>query len=84
MRPLADDETRGLRPGSADVPTDLTWVNLVHTWPQQERSRASRKASFRTLKSLACTGVLGTAILMTHTHRGIDPSATEDLVRKFA
>jgi hypothetical protein len=52
--------------------------------PPQEQSRASRKASFRTLKSLTCTGVLGTVIMMTHTHRGTGLSATEDLVRKFA
>jgi len=64
--------------------SDPSWVKLVHTWPPQEQSRALRKAPFRTLKSLTCTGELGTVIMMTYTHRGIGLSATEDLVRKFA
>ncbi len=52
---------------------DLSWVRLVHTWPPEEQSRASRKASSGTPKSLTCTGAQDAAILVTHTHRGISP-----------
>jgi hypothetical protein len=79
-------ESRVVLGSSGNLPCVLfpSWVKLVHTWPPQEQSRAPRKAPFRTLKSLTCTGELGTVIIMTYTHRGIGPSATEDLVRKFA
>jgi hypothetical protein len=66
------------------VSADLSCVNLVHTWPPEEQSRASRKASSSSLKSLTCTGARDVAVLMVHTRRGISPSVTGDLVRKFA
>jgi hypothetical protein len=61
---------------------DLSWVKLVHTWPPEEQSKASRKASSSTLESLTCTGAQDAAVLMVHTHRGIGPSVAENLVRK--
>jgi hypothetical protein len=72
---------RSLEPRRAD---SLSWVKLVHTWPPEEQSRASRKASSSTLKSLTCTGAQDAAVLMVHTHQGIGPSLAGNLVRKSA
>jgi Cytidine and deoxycytidylate deaminase zinc-binding region len=63
---------------------DPSWVTLVHTWPSEEQSRASRKASSRALKSLTRTGVRNAVTLMANTRWGIGPSATGNLVRKSA
>ena len=57
---------------------NLSWVNLVHTWPPSERSRAVAEGFIRTLRSLTCNGTRGTATLMGYTPGGTSPCATGD------
>ena len=66
--------TRHIKPWKDRLAVWPGWSNLVHTWPPEEQSRASRKASSSTPKSLTLTEAQDAAVLMTHTHRGISPS----------